>query len=44
MQRHWTQAVEMEIFVSDEERILLDDSLAVFLAVLAAANDCRHLS
>ena len=28
MQRHWAQAGEMEIFVSDEDRILLDDSLS----------------
>ena len=27
MQRHWAQASEMEIFVSDEDKILLDDSL-----------------
>lgn len=27
MQRHWAQAEEMEIFVSDEDKILLDDSL-----------------
>jgi hypothetical protein len=27
MQRHWAQAGEMEIFVSDEDKILLDDSL-----------------
>ena len=27
MQRHWAHADEMEIFVSDEDRILLDDSL-----------------
>jgi Fructose-bisphosphate aldolase class-II len=28
MQRRWVQADEMEIFVSDEDQILLDDSLA----------------
>jgi hypothetical protein len=35
MQRHWAQAGEMEIFVSDEDRILLDDSLAGVSGALA---------
>jgi 6-phosphofructokinase 1 len=35
MQRHWAQADEMDIFVSDEDKILLDDSLSNVSSVLA---------
>jgi 6-phosphofructokinase 1 len=35
MQRHWAQAEEMEIFVSDEDKILLDDSLTSVSNALA---------
>jgi 6-phosphofructokinase 1 len=38
MQRHWTQADEMEIFVSGEDKILLDDSLTS-VATLIAHNE-----
>ena len=38
MQRHWAQAGEMEIFVSDEDRILLDDSLSSVSGALACSE------
>jgi hypothetical protein len=38
MQRHWAQAGEMEIFVSDEDGILLDDSLASVSSALTRSE------
>jgi 6-phosphofructokinase 1 len=38
MQRHWAQAGEMEIFVSDEDGILLDDSLSSVSGALARSE------
>jgi 6-phosphofructokinase 1 len=35
LQRHWLRADEMEIFVSDEDKILLDDSLTTVSNALA---------
>lgn len=35
IQRHWAHADEMEIFVSDEDKILLDDSLTSVVASIA---------
>ena len=40
MQRHWAQAGEMEIFVSDEDKILLDDS---FTSVSGALTRSERL-
>jgi 6-phosphofructokinase 1 len=38
MQRHWAQAGEMEIFVSDEDRILLNDSFTSVSGALARSE------
>ena len=39
MQRHWAQAGEMEIFVSDEGKILLDDSLSNVSGALTRSEE-----
>jgi 6-phosphofructokinase 1 len=41
MQRHWAQADEMEIFVSDEDKILLNDSLT---SITRALTDTERLA
>jgi len=38
MQRYWAQAGEMEIFVSDEDKILLDDSLTTVSGALTRSE------
>jgi hypothetical protein len=39
MQRHWAHADEMEIFVSDKDKILLHDSLKRVATSIAQPSD-----